>query len=62
MGTLTIRLADDKHDRLRLLAKSYDMSLNKLFEEPVVRQWLARGVVPRRIGLSKHRFLHFCQM
>ncbi len=33
MRTLTVRLPDDKHERLRQLAKSYGMSLNKLFEE-----------------------------
>jgi len=33
MGTLTIRLPDDKHERLRQLAKMRDMSLNKLIEE-----------------------------
>ena len=33
MSTLTLRLPDDKHDRLRQLAKHRNMSLNKLFEE-----------------------------
>ena len=33
MGTLTIRLPDDKHARLRTLAKSRGISINKLFEE-----------------------------
>jgi len=33
MATLTIRLPDDKHERLRELAKSRNMSLNKLMEE-----------------------------
>ena len=33
MGTLTIRLPDDKHQRLKELAKQRNMSLNKLMEE-----------------------------
>lgn len=33
MGTMTIRMPADKHERLRLLAKSRNVSLNKLMEE-----------------------------
>ncbi|MDJ0687545.1 MAG: toxin-antitoxin system HicB family antitoxin [Xenococcaceae cyanobacterium MO_188.B32] len=33
MGTLTIRLPDDKHSRLKELAQSRGISLNKLMEE-----------------------------
>ena len=33
MGTLTIRLPDDKHQRLKELARQRNMSLNKLMEE-----------------------------
>ena len=33
MGMLTIRLPDDKHERLRQLAKQRKMSMNKLIEE-----------------------------
>jgi predicted transcriptional regulator len=33
MATLTIRLADDKHDRLKQLAKSRGISIDKLIEE-----------------------------
>ena len=33
MSTLTIRLPDDKHLRLRKLAKHRSMSINKLTEE-----------------------------
>ncbi|MDZ4288982.1 MAG: hypothetical protein U0984_13530 [Prosthecobacter sp.] len=33
MSTLTIRLPDDKHARLRHLAQHRDMSVNKLIEE-----------------------------
>ncbi|PIG94148.1 ribbon-helix-helix protein, CopG family [Gloeocapsopsis sp. IPPAS B-1203] len=33
MATLTIRLPDDKHERLKELAKRRNMSVNKLIEE-----------------------------
>jgi predicted transcriptional regulator len=33
MSTVTIRLPDDKHARLRQLAKHRDLSVNKLMEE-----------------------------
>jgi plasmid stability protein len=33
MGTLTIRLPDDKHERLKALAASKGISVNKLIEE-----------------------------
>lgn len=33
MGTLTIRLPDDKHERLKFLAQHRNISMNKLFEE-----------------------------
>jgi predicted transcriptional regulator len=33
MGTLTIRLSDDKHARLKELAQSRGISINKLIEE-----------------------------
>ncbi len=33
MATLTIRLPDDKHQRLKQLAKNRGMSVNKLMEE-----------------------------
>ena len=33
MSTLTIRLPDDKHSRIRQIAKHREMSVNKLFEE-----------------------------
>jgi len=33
MGTLTVRLPDDKHSRLKQLAESRGMSVNKLIEE-----------------------------
>lgn len=33
MATLTIRLPDDKHERLRRLAERRNVSMNKLIEE-----------------------------
>ncbi len=33
MATLIIRLPDDKHSRLRQLARDRDLSVNKLMEE-----------------------------
>jgi predicted transcriptional regulator len=33
MATLTIRLPDDKHERLKALAKSNSISINKLMGE-----------------------------
>lgn len=33
MSTLTIRIPDDKHERLRRLAESRGISLNKLIDE-----------------------------
>lgn len=33
MGTLTIRLSDDKHERLRELARQRQVSMNKLIED-----------------------------
>lgn len=33
MSTLTVRLPDDQHNRLKVLATHRKMSLNKLFEE-----------------------------
>ena len=33
MSTLTIRLPDDKHERLKALARSNSISINKLMDE-----------------------------
>jgi hypothetical protein len=33
MGTVTLRLSDEAHQRIKALAKSRNMSLNKLYEE-----------------------------
>jgi predicted transcriptional regulator len=37
MATMTIRLPDEQHDRLKLLAKSRGISVNKLIEEFSIR-------------------------
>jgi predicted transcriptional regulator len=37
MATMTIRLPDEQHDRLKLLAKARGISLNKLIEEFSIR-------------------------
>ncbi len=37
MSTLTIRLQDEQHERLRALARHRGVSLNKLFEEFTTR-------------------------
>jgi len=39
MATLTIRMPDDKADRLKALARSRGISVNKLFEE-----WTTMGI------------------
>lgn len=33
MGTLTIRISDDKHERLKVLAEQRGVSVNKLIDE-----------------------------
>lgn len=33
MGTITVRLSDEAHQRIKELAKSRNISLNKLYEE-----------------------------
>lgn len=33
MATITLRIPDEKHDRLKLYAKEQGVSLNKLFDE-----------------------------
>ncbi len=37
MSTLTIRLPDEKHERLRELARARNVSLNKLMDELATR-------------------------
>jgi plasmid stability protein len=33
MATITVRIPDEKHERLKLMARRHGISLNKLFEE-----------------------------
>jgi hypothetical protein len=40
MSTLTIRSPDGKHERLKALAKSNDISVNKLMDESGRSRWL----------------------
>lgn len=47
MSTLTIRMPDDKAERLKALARSRGVSMNKLFEEWAA-QALAEWDVERR--------------
>jgi predicted transcriptional regulator len=63
MATLTIRLPDDKHAKLRQMAQRRKISLNKLMEEPAtvalteldaetcVRTHAARGSVAQGLRL-----------
>ncbi len=37
MATLTVRLPDDKHERLKILARQRGISLNKLMDEMATR-------------------------
>jgi predicted transcriptional regulator len=37
MATMTIRIPDEQHDRLKLLAKARGVSVNKLIEEFSIR-------------------------
>jgi predicted transcriptional regulator len=63
MSTLTIRLPDDKHQRLKQLAKDRETSVNKLMEEMATtalaahdamvrfRSMAARGNVKRALAI-----------
>lgn len=74
MGTLTIRLPDDKHERLKSLAEQRNMSLNKLFEEfsaiaiaefdaeSRFRAQAARGDTKRGLALLDKIDAHFGRM
>lgn len=73
MSTLTIRLPDDKHNRLKILAKHRKMSINKLMEEAstmlmaefdVETRFQARsakGSVDKGLSLLKKLNEHFDQ-
>jgi len=47
MATLTIRIPDDKHSRLKALASHHKISANKLIEE-LVRQAIAQFYLETR--------------
>ena len=65
MGTLTIRLPDDKHERLKALASHKKVSVNKLMEELSTqavaefdsevrfRSMAARGDIQRGLDILK---------
>ena len=61
MCTLTIRLPDDKHERLKALAKSNAISVNKLMDEPaaialanddVRARFETRAATATRLGIA----------
>ncbi|CAN7566769.1 toxin-antitoxin system HicB family antitoxin [Pararhizobium sp. LjRoot235] len=64
MNTLTIRLPDDQHERLKALASARGVSLNKLFDELSARALAEfdaeahfrpdRGSERRRLGVFDH--------
>jgi hypothetical protein len=64
MSTLTIRLPNDQHERLKALASAHGVSLNKLFEELSARALAefdaearfrpAQGSERRRLGVFDH--------
>ena len=54
MSTLTIRLPDEQHERLRALAKRRGVSLNKLFEEFAARA-IAEADVEARFRIRAER-------
>ncbi|CAG1021733.1 hypothetical protein DOJK_01206 [Patescibacteria group bacterium] len=54
MSTLTFRLPDDKHERLRQLAKQRDVSVNRLLDE-LVTQTLAEYDVYNRFQIRSAR-------
>jgi hypothetical protein len=63
MATMTIRIPDSEHERLRLLARTQGVSLNKLVEEWAstalaqfdaearFRAWAARGSAKQGLAL-----------
>jgi hypothetical protein len=62
MSTLTIRLPEDKHTRIRQLAKHREMSVNKLFEELAtisIAEFDAESRAWRRV-VRRKRALHSC--
>ncbi|MDP1634002.1 MAG: toxin-antitoxin system HicB family antitoxin [Gallionellaceae bacterium] len=54
MSTMTIRLPDDKHLRLKQLAKSKHLSINKLVEELTTSVLAAHDAEVRFRALARH--------
>ena len=61
MSTITIRLPDTKHARLKTYAKAQNVSLNKLFEEwatvALAQQDAEASYAMRQSGGDRHRGL-----
>ena len=54
MATVTVRLPDEKHERLKAMAKRHGISLNKLFEELSTTALAEFDVEPRfRVRASR---------
>lgn len=54
MGTMTIRLPDDQHERLKRLARTRGISVNKLIEEFSIRATTEHDVEMRfRLAAAK---------
>ena len=52
MSTLTIRLPDDKHERLKALARANSISINKLMDELAT---VARANFDARVRFARDR-------
>lgn len=52
MTTLTVRIPDDKHDRLKALAQSRSISVNKLIDELATVALANHDALVRFQGLS----------
>jgi len=59
MSTLTVRLPDDKHNRLKALAAHKKLSLNKLIEELTTQATAATGDKKRGLELLDKLDSHF---
>jgi len=54
MSTLTIRIPEDKHDRLRSLAKARGMSINRLMDELATLALTQHDTETRFRALAQH--------
>ena len=50
MSSLTIRLPDDKHERLKALARANSISINKQMDELQSPNYRCRGLLPSSLG------------